>query len=203
MNGIKINKFLIINAIFLISFSKLYCEETNKKGLKSPLDNRFFSIGLFSSADSIKTSVNLEFGFKLFKFNNFEMKSYTSISGSKIYDDNPNLYELGFMEKLTFGGVDEYNDKISASRYGFIFASFGFLSFDADKSGKVLFSKPIYWEIGGGAGFNINVSKYVGILLEFGGGLHMVVDGKNLGYPAKINKAGFGRISLGARYYIN
>lgn len=203
MNGIKINKFLIINAIFLISFSKLYCEENNKKGLKSPLDNRFFSIGLFSSADSIKTSVNLEFGFKLFKFNNFEMKSYTSISGSKIYDDNPNLYELGFMEKLTFGGVDEYNDKVSASRYGFIFASFGFLSFDAYKSGKILFSKPIYWEIGGGAGFNINVSKHVGILLEFGGGLHMVVDGKNLGYPAKINKAGFGRISLGARYYIN
>lgn len=203
MNGIKINKFLIINAIFLISFSKLYCEESNKRGLKSPLDNRFFSIGLFSSADSIKTSVNLEFGFKLFKFNNFEMKSYTSISGSKIYDDNPNLYELGFMEKLTFGGVDEYNDKVSASRYGFIFASVGFLSFNADKSGKILFSKPIYWEIGGGAGFNINVSKHVGILLEFGGGLHMVVDGKNLGYPEKINKAGFGRISLGARYYIN
>ena len=70
---------IIISAIFLSCFSKLYCEETNKKGLKSPLDNRFFSIGLFSSADSIKTSVNLEFGFKLFKFNNFEMKSYTSI----------------------------------------------------------------------------------------------------------------------------
>ena len=89
----KINKFLIISAIFLSCFLKLYCEETNKKGLKSPLDNRFFSIGLFSSADSIKTSVNLEFGFKLFKFNNFEMKSYTSIVGSKIYDDNPKMYE--------------------------------------------------------------------------------------------------------------
>lgn len=31
----------------------------------------------------------------------------------------------------------------------------------------------------------------------------MVVDGKNLGYPSKINKAGFGRMSLGGRYYIN
>ena len=103
-------KSLIISAIFLSCFSKLYCDETNKKGLKSPLDNRFFSIGLFSSADSIKTSVNLEFGFKLFKFNNFEMKSYTSIVGSKIYDDNPKMYELGFMEKLTFGGVDEYKE---------------------------------------------------------------------------------------------
>ena len=199
----KINKFLIISVVFLIFFAKLYSEETNKKGLQSPLDNRFFSISLFSGADSIKTSVNLEFGFKLFKFNNFEMKSYTSISGSKIYDDSPQMYELGFMEKLTFGGVDEYTGKISASRYGFMFASFGFLSFDADKSGKFLFSKPFYWEIGGGAGFNINVSKHVAILLEFGGGLHIVVDGKNLGYPAKVNKVGFGRISLGGRYYIN
>ena len=199
----KINKFLIISVIFLSFFAKLYSEETNKKGLQSPLDNRFFSISLFSGADSIKTSVNLEFGFKLFKFNNFEMKSYTSISGSKIYDDSPQMYELGFMEKLTFGGVDEYTGKISASRYGFMFASFGFLSFDADKSGKFLFSKPFYWEIGGGAGFNINVSKHVAILLEFGRGLHIVVDGKNLGYPAKVNKVGFGRISLGGRYYIN
>ena len=203
MNGIKINKFLIINAIFLISFSKLYCEETNKKGLKSPLDNRFFSIGLFSSTDSVKTSVNLEFGFKLFKFNNFEMKSYASIVGSKIYDDNPQIYELGFMEKLTFGGVDEYTDKISVGRYGFAFVSLGFLSFDADKSGKVLFSKPLYLEVGGGAGFNINISRHVAIVLEFGGGLHIVVDGKNLGYPSKINKTGFGRMSLGVRYYIN
>lgn len=199
----KINKFLIISVIFLSFFAKLYSEETNKKGLQSPLDNRFFSISLFSGADSIKTSVNLEFGFKLFKFNNFEMKSYTSISGSKIYDDSPQMYELGFMEKLTFGGVDEYTGKISASRYGFMFASFGFLSFDADKSGKFLFSKPFYWEIGGGAGFNINVSKHVAILLEFGRGLHIVVDGKNLGYPAKVNKVGFGRISLGGRHYIN
>ena len=167
------------------------------------MDNRFFSIGLFSSADSIKTSVNLEFGFKLFKFNNFEMKSYTSIVGSKIYDDNPKMYELGFMEKLTFGGVDEYKDKISIGRYGFAFISLGALSFNADKSVKVLFSKPLYCEVGGGAGFNINVNRHVAIILEFGGGLHIVVDGKNLGYPSKINKAGFGRISLGGRYYIN
>ncbi|TKZ36038.1 hypothetical protein [Brachyspira catarrhinii] len=202
----QINKFLIISAIFLSCFAKLYCEETNgnnKKGLQSPLDNRFFSIGLFSSADSVKTSVNLEFGFKLFKFNNFEMKSYTSIVGSKIYDDSPQMYELGFMEKITFGGVDEYKDKISVGRYGFAFVSLGALSFNANKDSKFLFSKPLYWEVGGGAGFNINISRHVTILLEFGGGLHIVVDGKNLGYPSKINKAGFGRISLGGRYYIN
>lgn len=202
----KINKFLIITVVFLSFFAKSYCVETNendKKGLKSPLDNRFFSIGLFSSADSVKTSVNLEFGFKLFKFNNFEMKSYTSIVGSKIYDDNPQMYELGFMQKITFGGADEYKDKISVGRYGFAFVSLGALSFNANKDGKFLFSKPLYWEIGGGAGFNINISRHVTILLEFGGGMHMVVDGKNLGYPSKINKAGFGRMSLGGRYYIN
>ena len=202
----KINKFLIITVVFLSLFAKSYCVETNendKKGLKSPLDNRFFSIGLFSSADSVKTSVNLEFGFKLFKFNNFEMKSYTSIVGSKIYDDNPQMYELGFMQKITFGGTDEYKDKISVGRYGFAFVSLGALSFNANKDGKFLFSKPLYWEVGGGAGFNINISRHVTILLEFGGGMHMVVDGKNLGYPSKINKAGFGRMSLGGRYYIN
>ncbi len=201
----KIQKFFIINLIFLSVFANAYSEETNdtKKGLTSPLDNRFFSIGLFSSADSLKTSVNLEFGFKLFKVNNFEMKSYTSIVGSKIYDDNPQMYELGFMEKFTFGGADEYKDKISVSRYGFAFVSFGFLSFDADRSGKFLFAKPFYWEVGGGAGFNINISRHVAIILEFGGGLHMVVHGKELGYPSKVNKAGFGRMSLGGRYYIN
>ncbi len=199
----KIQKIFIINLIFLSVFTKAYCEQTNntKKSLTSPLDNRFFSIGLFSSADSLKTSVNLEFGFKLFKVNNFEMKSYTSIVGSKIYDDNPRMYELGFMEKFTFGGADKYNDKISVSRYGFTFVSFGFLSFDADRSGKFLFAKPFYWEIGGGAGFNINISRHVAIILEFGGGMHMVANG--LGYPAKVNKAGFGRMSLGGRYYIN
>lgn len=199
----KIQKIFIINLIFLSVFTKAYCEQTNntKKSLTSPLDNRFFSIGLFSSADSLKTSVNLEFGFKLFKVNNFEMKSYTSIVGSKIYDDNPRMYELGFMEKFTFGGADKYNDKISVSRYGFTFVSFGFLSFDADRSGKFLFAKPFYWEIGGGAGFNINISRHVAIILEFGGGMHMVANG--LEYPAKVNKAGFGRMSLGGRYYIN
>lgn len=204
----KIQKFFIINLILLIMFANIYCEETKetnntKKGLTSPLDNRFFSIGLFSSADSLKTSVNVEFGFKLFKFNNLEMKSYTSIVGSKIYDDNPQMYELGFMQKFTFGGIDEYKDKITVSRYGFAFVSFGVLSFDANGFGKVLFSKPFYWEIGGGAGFNINVSRRVAIILEFGGGMHMVSKGKELGYPAKVNKAGFGRMSLGGRYYIN
>ena len=201
-----IKKYILaVNMIFLSLFcNKLYSQENDnneKKGFQSVLDNRFFSIGLFSSADSIKTSVNIEFGFKLMKYNNFQIKSYTSVVGSKIYDDSPQMYQLGLMQKLTFGGDDEYKGTISISRYGFAFGSFGFLSFDADKSGKFLFSAPYYFEVGGGAGFNINVNKHVAILLEFGGGLHMVINGKELGYPAKINKAGFGRMSIGARYY--
>ena len=196
---------LVINIIFLSLFDILYSQEENnnneKKGFQSVLDNRFFSIGLFSSADSIKTSVNIEFGFKLMKYNNFQIKSYTSIVGSKIYDDSPQMYQLGLMQKFIFGGDDEYKGTIGVSRYGFAFGSFGFLSFDADKSGKFLFSAPYYFEVGGGAGFNINVSEHVAILLEFGGGLHMVINGKELGYPEKINKAGFGGMSIGARYY--
>lgn len=97
--------------------------------------------------------------------------------------------------------VNLYAKNAKISRYGFAFGSFGFLSFYADKSGKFLFSEPYYFEVGGGAGFNINVSEHVGIILEFGGGLHMVINGKELGYPEKINKAGFGRMSIGARYY--
>ena len=80
--------------------------EEEKGGFTTEKDNRFFSVGLFSSADSLKTSVNLEFGFKLFKKDDFEMKSFTAIVGSKIYDDEPNLYELGLMQKFTFGGKD-------------------------------------------------------------------------------------------------
>lgn len=203
MNILK--KYIFIaNIIFLALFESAYSQEkenTDKKGFQSVLDNRFFSIGLFSSADSIKTTVNIEFGFKLMKYNNFQIKSYTAVTGSKIYDDSPQMYQLGVMQKFTFGGDDEYKGSISISRYGFAFASFGFLSFNADRSGKFLFSAPYYWEVGGGAGFNINVSKHVAIVLEFGGGLHLVPDGKELGYPEKINKAGFGRISIGGRYY--
>ncbi|AEM22934.1 hypothetical protein Bint_2328 [Brachyspira intermedia PWS/A] len=183
-------------------FEIAYTEEDKKNKLLSGLDNRFFSIGLYSSADTIKTSVNIEFGFKLFKYNNFEMKSYTSIVGSKIYDDNPDMYQLGFMQKFTFGNKDEYIDKITIARYAFTFVSFGFISFEPDKSGKSLFARPFYWEVGGGAGFNINVSKHVGIVLEFGGGLHDIFNGKSLGYPKKLNMAGFGRMSMGVRYYI-
>ena len=204
----KVLKYIfMINTIFLMLFCNAYSQEENeenneeKKGFQSVLDNRFFSIGLFSSADSIKTTVNIELGFKLIRYNNFQIKSYTAITGSKIYDDSPQMYELGIMQKLTFGNNDEYTGTISVSRYGFAFASFGFLSFDADKSGKFLFSAPYYWEIGGGAGFNINISKHVAIVLEFGGGMHFVHNGAELGYPEKINKAGFGRISIGGRYY--
>lgn len=174
--------------------------EEEKGGFTTEKDNRFFSVGLFSSADSLKTSVNLEFGFKLFKKDDFEMKSFTAIVGSKIYDDEPNLYELGLMQKFTFGGKDIYLDEISISRYGFMFGSFGFVSFDKNKQAKFLFDAPFYWEIGGGAGFNINVSRSVAIVMEFGGGMHMIGNGKT-DYPSKVSKAGYGRMSLGGRYY--
>ena len=183
---------IVINIISLSFFDIAYTEEEIRKNrIVSGLDNRFFSIGLYSTADTIKTTVNIEFGFKLFKYNNFEMKSYTSITGAKIYDEDPDMYELGFMQKITFGNVDEYKGSISISRYGFAFGSFGFLSFDADRSGKFLFSPPFYWEVGGGAGFNINVTRNVAIILEFGGGIHAVINGREIGYPKKINSAGF------------
>ena len=157
--------------------------EEEKGGFTTEKDNRFFSVG-----------------FKLFKKDDFEMKSFTAIVGSKIYDDEPNLYELGLMQKFTFGGKDIYLDEISISRYGFMFGSFGLLAFDQNKAPKFLFSAPFYWEIGGGAGFNINVSKAVAIVMEFGGGMHMIGDGKT-DYPSKVSKAGYGRMSLGGRYY--
>ena len=97
--------------------------EEEKGGFTTEKDNRFFSVGLFSSADSIKTSVNVELGFKLFKKGDFEMKSFTAIVGSKIYDDEPNLYELGLMQKFTFGGKD-----ISSPSEGRIFTWMKFLS---------------------------------------------------------------------------
>lgn len=198
----KMFKYVVmINIISISFFDMAYTEEDKKNKIVSGLDNRFFSIGLYSSADTVKTSVNIEFGFKLFKYNNFEMKSYTAIVGSKIYDDNPDMYELGLMQKITFGSRDEYEDKISISRYGFAFGSFGFLSFTPNGYHKFLFAAPYYWEIGGGAGFNINVSRHAAIVLEFGGGLHSVINGGELGYPKKINSAGFGRISIGTRYY--
>ena len=168
--------------------------EEEKGGFTTEKDNRFFSVGL------IKTSVNLELGFKVFKKDNFEMKSFTALVGSKIYDDEPNLYELGLMQKFTFGGKDIWIDNISISRYGFMFGSFGLLAFDENKAPKFLFSAPFYWEIGGGAGFNINVSKAVAIVMEFGGGMHMIGNGKT-DYPGKVSKAGYGRMSLGGRYY--
>ena len=131
----KIYKYIIIiNIISLSLFEIAYTEEDKKNKFLSGLDNRFFSIGLYSSADTIKTSVNIEFGFKLFKYNNFEMKSYTSIVGSKIYDDNPDMYQLGFMQKFTFGNKDIYTGEISIAKYAFTFVSFGFISFEPDKT---------------------------------------------------------------------
>lgn len=162
-------------------------------------DRDFLSLGLFSSADSIKTSVNLELGLTIYANQRFQVRSLTAIAGSKVYDDEPNLYQLGLMEKLTFGQVDSYNGGISAARYGFCFASFGFMSFDQNKASKFLFSPPYYWEVGGGAGVNIRMSQMTALMVEVGGGLHLVPED---GFLKKVQKAGFGRMSLGFRYFL-
>lgn len=170
-------------------------------------EKKLFSLGLVSSVDSIKTSVNLEVGFTIFSTEKFQMRSLTSISGSKIFDDEPNLYQLGLMEKITFGQSEtsvidqEKGFKISASRYGFFFTSFGFMAFDKNRESKFLFSSPYYWEIGGGAGLNLRLTQIVAFVAEVGGGLHIVNDGKE-DFIKKLQKAGFGRMSLGFRYYI-
>ena len=112
----KILRYIfMVNILFFNVFTIVYSEENKEnngnsenKGFQSVLDNRFFSIGLFSSADSIKTTVNIEFGFKIMKYNNFQIKSYTAVTGSKIYDDSPQMYQLGLMQKFTFGNNDEY-----------------------------------------------------------------------------------------------
>lgn len=161
--------------------------------------NNFLSLGLFSSADSIKTSVNLELGLTIYANQRFQVRSLTAITGSKVYDNEPNLYQLGLMEKLTFGQVDAYTGGISAVRYGFCFASFGFMSFDRNRASKFLFSPPYYWEVGGGAGVNIRMSKMVALVAEVGGGLHLV---PQEGFLKKLRKAGFGRMSLGFRYFL-
>lgn len=159
----------------------------------------FFSLGLFSSTDSVKTTVNLEAGFTVYRKNNFQIRSLTAITGSKIFADEPNLYQLGLMEKITFGQIDYYKDAITSSRYGFFFTSFGFMAFDKNKEEKFLFAKPYYWEIGGGAGVNIRLSKGVAFLGEMGGGLHVVTEED---FWKKLKKAGFGRMSLGLRYFL-
>lgn len=161
--------------------------------------SNFLSLGLFSSADSIKTSVNLELGLTIFSNERFQLRSLTAITGAKVYDDEPNLYQLGLMEKLSFGQVDAYTGGISAARYGFCFASFGFMSFDRNGASKFLFSPPYYWEVGGGAGVNIRMSKMAALVAEVGGGLHLVPED---GFLKKLRKAGFGRMSLGFRYFL-
>lgn len=190
-------KFLFWGLMVLCS-SMLYAMTTsNSPGLPSK-HNNFLSLGIFSSADSIKTSVNLEVGLTLFSNERFQLRSLTAITGSKIFDDEPNLYQLGLMEKLTFGQVDSYSQPISATRYGFCFASFGFMSFDRNRTSKFLFSPPYYWEVGGGAGVNIRMSQMVALIAEIGGGLHIVPEE---GFVKKLRKAGFGRMSLGFRYF--
>ena len=176
----------------------LLCADSREEG-QGKAD--FLSLGIFSSTDSIKTSVNLEVGLTVYAGRRFQIRSLTTISGSKIFDDEPNLYQLGLMEKITFGQVDRYDGAIGSSRYGFFFTSFGFMSFDKNREGKFLFSQPYYWEIGGGAGTNIRLSGTVAFMAEVGGGLHLVNNGRE-DFIGKLRKAGFGRMSLGFRYFL-
>lgn len=191
----------------LILFFLLFCDSlfpTNEgilqeTGSSSQQNNKLLSLGLLSSADSVKTSANLEVGLTLYSNEKFQLRSLTAITGAKIYDDNPNLYQLGLMEKITFGQVDSHSQGISAARYGFCFVSFGFMSFDENGASKFLFSPPHYWEVGGGAGVNIRMSQTVALTAEMGGGLHIVPEE---GFIKKLRKAGFGRMSLGFRYFL-
>ncbi len=189
--------------IFLLHGVLLYAdqEDSRDKADDGSLGGDFLTLGLLSNADSIKTSVNLEVGLVAFRGSRFQVQSYTSLSGGKVFDDKPDLYQLALMEKLTFGQKSGYDGGISASRYGFFFASFGFMSFNKERGSKFLFSPPYFWEIGGGAGANIRLSPAVALVAEVGGGLHITGDGKE-DFMKKLQKAGFGRMSLGFRYHL-
>lgn len=194
-------KYLLLG-ILCLCCGMVYTAAAEDAKIPSPNNLKqtdFFSFGLFSSTDSIKTTVNLEVGFSVYQRNNFQVRSLTSITGSKIFADEPDLYQLGLMEKITFGQIDYYDNAITSSRYGFFFTSFGFMAFDKNQESKFLFAKPYYWEIGGGAGVNIRLSKTVAFFGEMGGGLHLVTEED---FWEKLRKAGFGRMSLGLRYFL-
>ena len=197
---------LLILAI-LMDINIFSQENTNKKTddnktekIEKEVKEKIFSIGLYSSVDSIKTSVNIEFGFPIVRFSKFEIRSLTSIVGYKMFDsEDPELYMIGLSEKISFGDRKKDMDGIQITKYGFSFFSIGVLGFKANKSHKYLFSMPLFYEIGGGAGFNIFVTKHLSILLEFGGGLNKVIGDND--YPKNIASGSFGRISAGTKYY--
>lgn len=195
----KYRLFIVLATLFCAGAT--FADDQEATFQKEPIETDFFSFGIFSSADSIKTTVNIEVGFSLYGKDDFQVKSFTSITGSKVFDEEPNLYQLGLMEKITFGQTDFYQNEITSSRYGFFFASFGFMSFDKNRQTKFLFASPYYWEIGGGAGVNIRLKKTVAFLAELGGGLHLVQNGKG-DFIKKLQKAGFGRMSMGFRYFL-
>ncbi len=186
---------------FLLHGTLLYAGQGEDRAGGGGPDGDFLTLGILSSADSIKTSVNLEVGLVAFSGSRFQLQSYTSLSGGKVFDDEPDLYQLALMEKLAFGQRSGHDGSVSASRYGFFFVGFGFMSFNGNKDSKPLFSPPYFWEIGGGAGANIRLSPAVALLAEVGGGLHITGDGKDE-FVKKLRKAGFGRMSLGFRYYL-
>ncbi len=159
------------------------------------------SLGLLSTFDSMQTSLSVEFGTNIFNIRSFQVGSLTTVTGAKIYDETPNLFHLGLTQKFTFGKFSGYNGAMNTGRYGFVSTAFGFMSFDKNKESKFLFDSPYYWEIGGGAGFNIWISPKSSIVLETGGGMHMVFGEGKTGFPKKLLKTGYARMSLGSRFF--
>ncbi len=174
--------------------------ETENSGSDTNNSEPFLSAALYSSVDSIKTSVNIDFGYPIYRFEKFQIMANTSIVGYKLFDsNNPNLYMLGFGQRVSFGKRRKNFGEIEITRYGFTFFSIGWLSFDENKRSKQLFSLPLFYEVGGGAGFNIFATDNMSIILEVGGGMNKVI-GEN-GYFENIKNGAFGRISVGSRYY--
>ncbi len=193
-------KALLVGFMSMIAALCVFAEETeigtNADDKKEPL----LSAALYSSADSIKTSVNIDFGYPIYIFKKFAVRANTSVIGYKLYDsNNPNLYLFGFGQRVSFGGLRKKMGQIEITRYGFTFFSIGWISFDENKAPKPLFTMPLFYEVGGGAGFNIFATDNMSIVLEVGGGMNKVM-GEN-DYFANMKNGAFGRISVGSRYY--
>ncbi len=161
---------------------------------------KLFSAALYSSIDSIKTSVNIDFSYPIYIFEKFAIRANTSVIGYKLFDgNNPNLYMFGFGQRISFGRLRKNFGQVEITRYGFTFFSIGWMSFDEDKNSKKLFTMPLFYEVGGGAGFNIFATDNMSIVLEVGGGMNKVI-GKNE-YFGNMKSGAFGKTSVGSRYY--
>ncbi len=106
---------------------------------------------------------------------------------------------FGFGQRLSFGRKRQNVGQVEITRYGFTFFSIGWMSFDSEKNPKFLFTTPLFYEVGGGAGFNIFATDYMSIILEIGGGVNKVIGDND--YFGNMKSGAFGKISVGSRYY--